>query len=87
MSGIHEIEIPRIFGGVMKHLIFLTILTGCALHVPELERRGFKKKEENHVTKLQECVTELVGKYGVPALDANKVCQSIYRREDVKKSN
>ena len=70
----------------MKHLIFLTILTGCALHVPELERRGFKKKE-NHVDKLRECVTELVGKYGVAALDANKVCQSIYRRKDVKKSN
>jgi len=65
----------------MKLLSILFLLTSCALHVPEVKRRGFKKKEVSYVDKLRECVTELVGKYGVAALDASKVCQDIYRRK------
>jgi hypothetical protein len=59
----------------MKILILMMILTGCGL-IP-LQRND---NEKTHIDKVYECVLKFTGKLGVKAIDAEKVCQSIYRR-------
>ena len=66
----------------MKYLILITLLASCAVHVPDVQRRGYEKdkKKVNHVDQLRECVVDLVGRFGVKATEAEEVCSRIYRR-------
>lgn len=64
----------------MKYLILITLLTSCAITLPEVETRDTKKKL-NHVDQLRECVVELVGRFGETAKEAEEVCSKIYRRK------
>ena len=64
----------------MKYLILITLLTSCAITLPEVENRNTKKKL-NHVDQMKECVVDLVGRFGETAKDAEEVCSKIYRRK------
>lgn len=64
----------------MKYLLSITLLTSCALQVPEVQHRN-TKKEINHVDQMRECVVDLVGRFGVSATESEAVCSKIYRRK------
>ena len=59
----------------MKLLVLLTLISSCSL-LPERT----VKKEYNYVDQMKECVFDLVGRFGVEATEAQRVCGNIYRR-------
>jgi hypothetical protein len=61
----------------MKILFILLILTGCAFPPPIA--RNAKKKLKPYSKKIKICTLDLIGKHGVEAQKAVKVCKNIYR--------
>ena len=59
----------------MKYLLLVLLFVSCSSHIPI--RRTFTTV----VDRMEKCVFRLVEKNGVSAIEAQKVCDKIYRRK------
>ena len=61
----------------MKLLVLLAFVSSCSL-LPE--RPPVKKI--SYVEQMRKCVFDLVGRFGVEATEAQRVCGNIYKRSN-----
>jgi hypothetical protein len=59
----------------MKLLVLLALVSSCSLF-PERT----VKKQPTYVDHMKECVFDLVGRFGIEAAEAQRVCGNIYKR-------